>query len=502
MIRRGVYSLELAAAAVLIVGICMVSLLAVLGMGRERVQADDWKTDGGGVKSIAADPGGAIHYIGISAGGCAAANCHGGQNDSGQPGDAWKTSAFVFLQTDPHAQAYNVLFEERSRQMIERLAGQERPAGDTPDVSWYIGQLQAKCVSCHATPLPQGVSEAPASGLNHYALGVTCEACHGPASRWGDEHLSARWPTASTQDAVSRTIERSLTGFNELKNLSTAAATCAKCHIGEGSEVNGKSSREVTHDLIAAGHPRLDFDFAAWYASMPPHWNQEREQRSNFHTDAWTLGQSELLRTRGTLIPSQSIQPEFANFDCFSCHQALRFPPSASSYAAFPLTFGSSWSTFTAVHKDTAAPFNDKLHQLLQTRSTEPNLALPPPDPTTAPALSLTLSEFQEVGAWDELVSWYYAADAVSRDAAFAAQSSPDLQPSAKTVEASLKKLKSKMEKYLTSSGEVSRYASPRGFGIAKADADDPERPDPQSVQTAFEEAKQALRALAKNWER
>jgi len=534
MKRRGVYQLELVAAMTLIGGVCLVTVFAALRMERSP-GAVDWKSVSGGVEAVRAPKWERVHYVGIAAGGCAAANCHGGQSD-GQPGNEWKTSAFDFLQHDPHAQAYNVLFEERSRQMIDRLArGDEALAtgkipfpGKRTDVLWYAEQLEKRCVSCHSTPLPATASNTTAGTLNDYALGVTCEACHGPASRWGDEHLSAHWQTSSKEE-VENPIDKNAAGFNQLENLSVAAETCAKCHIGDGSQVDGKSYREVTHDLIAAGHPRLDFDFAAWYASMPAHWNRERAMREEFNIIAWWVGEAAVLEAREKLISArigtvQGVEdsprkpwPELAHFDCYACHQALRFPPrnlsaetpfavSSSggkpSILQLPVPFGSSWRAYEHVNPEVKLA-NQRITELLVLRRKTGEVMSGSNTPSVRD-LAETLASFAEGGAFvqsfDELLSWYYAADAISRDAVFAAQSSPELQDTAKTMEASLEELKSEMEKYLARDGEVSRYVSPRGFGAAKVIDD--ETPDPQAVQRAFEKAKQALGELAEEWER
>jgi cytochrome c554/c'-like protein len=544
MTRRGAFPLELLAAVTLIGGVGAVSLLALMGMEPHDI-ADDWKEVGGGIKMVPVRRTEPVHYIGIAAGGCAAANCHGGVRSldgSGQakPGEEWKTSAFDFLQHDPHAQAYNVLFEERSRSMIDRLARWETtPDGGRPapqevrGIKWYIAQLQSKCVACHATPLPDGTPSSAQAGLNHYALGVSCEACHGPASHWGNEHLSQSWPIHGKSDGDEpRSINKALYGFHPLEDLPVAAATCAKCHIGNGSQVDGKSTREVTHDLIAAGHPRLDFDFAAWYASMPPHWNRERENRAGFCTDAWLNGQVESLKTRqrsivatfdlqdenseATLKPTRAsavershCEPDLARFDCFACHRALRFPPEAITAAAseskFPLPFGSSWKTFAQIQPEDAEAFRASISSLYRgelptAAGLNPESVHPKPD-LTPTKLAAKLAAGSPPRSFDELLSWYYAADAVARDAAFAAQSSPNLQEPAKTMESTLQELKSELERYLARDGEVSRYVSPRGFGVSNAAANDAEQPDSIATQKAFEESKQALKTLGERWE-
>jgi hypothetical protein len=43
---------------------------------------------------------------------------------------------------------------------------------------------------------------------------------------------------------------------------------------------DGKPWRDVNHDLIAAGHPRLSFELSAFMATMPPHWTAHRRPRA------------------------------------------------------------------------------------------------------------------------------------------------------------------------------------------------------------------------------
>lgn len=528
MTRRGIYQLELAAASAVLGGVVLVSLLAVMGLQNAR-HPSDWTLNGGGVASIArpAVSNETVHYIGLGAGGCATATCHGGvRTPDGQgrtQADEWKTSAFVFLQQDPHAQAFNVLFEERSREMIRRLSRDGGlPPEDLSDVNWYVGQLQEKCVSCHATPLPEGTPVTPEAGLNHYALGVTCEACHGPASRWGDEHLSKSWNTT-----------QSSSGFNQLEDLSVAATTCAKCHIGDGSQVDGKSNREVTHDLIAAGHPRLDFDFAAWYASMPKHWNRKREEREAFAVDCWLNGQVEALRARSSSIDAVfqfykddssgverisakasrlAVEPDFARFDCFACHRTLRFPPGPSSApieSRATIPFGASWKLFGRIQPDSVTEFNEAFSSLWENAVPESIDEFPKAfdkeslrlETTLPPAqfAERILAEAGSIAYFDEIVSFYYAVDAVNRDADFAAKATTDLEPVANDLDERLQTLKGAMEAYVTSSDQVSRYVSPRGFGVRKSEGQE-STAHARAVQTALAEVQSALREIAQQW--
>jgi hypothetical protein len=97
------------------------------------------------------------------------------------------------------------------------------------------------------------------------------------------------------------------------------------CHVGD-------SDREVNHDLIAAGHPRLNFEFGAFQAIMPKHWREEGEEaRPDFEARAWAVGQVVSAQAALALLahrarPGSQPWPEFAEYDCFACHHDLAEP--------------------------------------------------------------------------------------------------------------------------------------------------------------------------------
>jgi hypothetical protein len=106
---------------------------------------------------------------------------------------------------------------------------------------------------------------------------------------------------------------------------------CAKCHVGN-------ADKDVNHDLIAAGHPRLAFEYTAYHHLLPRHWREPYEQtpppanaRPDFDAHAWALGQSIVARMTVDLLASRAERanqpthpwPEFAEVGCFACHHAL-----------------------------------------------------------------------------------------------------------------------------------------------------------------------------------
>lgn len=519
MIRRGAISLDVVAASTVLAGMALVFGLALLPSGQPSSQAIAPSTVLSPVTQPVVQSTVPPQYVGIGSGSCATSNCHGGA------GEPWNRSAFTFMQQDPHAQAFDVLFHDRSKLIVGRLMqlenlGEEVDGSSVEfDLPTYQAQLEKRCVSCHASPLPLEIKDADES-LQHYTYGVSCEACHGPASQWVNEHLSSGWKK-SRSSADKRAV-----GFNVLEDAKVAAETCVKCHIGsDGNPV----VREVTHDLIAAGHPRLDFDFSAWYKSMPAHWDQSREQVADFHTQNWVQGQAAALESRFGLAVSQQARgvsglapwPELAHFDCFACHHALRYP---SNYAAklppskLPISFGGSWKVFENLNPESVRPFNDRLAGVLSNQGNIEETTVSRPALTAAQLArhlsAYSLSKRQPANSnsspafrsWDEAVAWYYAADAVLRDAEFAAKESPQTEKSVEmqslqAMQVSLAALKDHLEGQLggesdESEATISRYASPRRFVPQGIEVDSQASRRQQEMEAKLTAVRDALQAF------
>jgi hypothetical protein len=93
----------------------------------------------------------------------------------------------------------------------------------------------------------------------------------------------------------------------------------------------------VNHDLIAAGHPRLAFEFVSHLDRMPPHWSEkgenDRQSRPDFKARVWTIGQIAAAKAQLELLAARAqasagdrpgaVWPEFAEYSCYSCHRAL-----------------------------------------------------------------------------------------------------------------------------------------------------------------------------------
>jgi hypothetical protein len=244
---------------------------------------------------------GSHRYVGVA--GCAAAACHGGNGPPGAKGSEYSTWAGL----DRHPNAFAVLYDKRSERMVRALYGSKaKPATETE-----------VCLKCHATNEGRTHGQGDRFVL---ADGVGCESCHGPAGDWLTTHYLPDWKGKSAGDKAAL-------GFRNTKDLLARAKLCTECHVGT-------ADRDVNHDLIAAGHPRLNFEFASFHAIYPKHWPQrpELERHPDLHARLWEIGQAvtaeaavELLRTRAEKgRKGTGPWPEFAEYACYACHKDLK----------------------------------------------------------------------------------------------------------------------------------------------------------------------------------
>jgi hypothetical protein len=227
---------------------------------------------------------------------CAASSCHDRGGPAGTVGSEYSTWA----GRDPHHSAFAALYNERSRtiQTNRSVAG---PA--------YRDSL---CLACHATGGGDERSVAERS------FGVGCESCHGPAEGYLAAHYQAGWP------ALDRRQKHEQYGLFPTGSLADRVQVCAACHVGH-------DGAEVDHDLIAAGHPRLAFEYTAYHHRLPRHW-RETGYGPDFEARAWAIGQVasaraavELLEARASRAAAENARqwPELAEYGCTACHHQL-----------------------------------------------------------------------------------------------------------------------------------------------------------------------------------
>ena len=224
---------------------------------------------------------------------CSSAACHGSTDGKGVKG----SESAIWIGHDAHGRAYNVLFNDRS-QRIARSLHLQQPAHESN-----------ACLPCHASSPP------PTQRGERFQIsdGVACESCHGPAEKWLAQHYLPGWKAKNDSEKQSL-------GFLPTKNLLQRAGACIRCHVGH-DEV------DVNHDLIAAGHPRLLFEYSSFLAAIPKHWSEEEERKRYPDLDAraWMIGQ--VMTTQASLgllaHRTRGIWPELAEYDCRACHHDL-----------------------------------------------------------------------------------------------------------------------------------------------------------------------------------
>lgn len=249
--------------------------------------------------AFAEDPS---HFLGSPS--CGSASCHNLNQGRGKTGSEYTT----WTGFDPHHQAYEALFHPRSDRIMKNLF-------NTGAGSAGSNQL---CLNCHATNRGDARHAGPGFTLTE---GVGCESCHGGASKYISVHFTAK------SLAMSSSEKEEKLGLRNTRDLSSRAAICADCHVG-----NAGRGMEVNHDLIAAGHPRLNFELSAFLANYPKHWKDadERKRHPDFQARAWEVGQIESARAALKLLADRAEPkapgpwPEFTEYDCFSCHKDLR----------------------------------------------------------------------------------------------------------------------------------------------------------------------------------
>ena len=252
----------------------------------------------------------------IGSAGCSARSCHGSldaRSSTLDPDKCRQNEYVSWANDDPHAEAYRVLFNDRSKRIMKLLQSgkSNRPVG---------AQHDPRCLACHTNPRLSGLSISDKIVREEQPFGVGCESCHGGASKWLVPHTDKSWRQISPKEKWEKYDMVPVTDPMAL------AQTCVGCHIGAPADpAKGLPLQDVNHDLIAAGHPRLNFEFGSFLANLPPHWRPRKKPEAAY----WAVGQHvsagaalDLLAERARSGP----WPEFAEYDCYSCHHSLTQP--------------------------------------------------------------------------------------------------------------------------------------------------------------------------------
>jgi len=332
----------------------------------------------------------------IGTNGCSARACHGSleaakpkRGAAADPQAISRTEYMTWVTKDKHAKAYLVLLNNQSKTIARNLAkidGLGEPK--------QPAHQDARCLACHSVPSVSADGYAELAKDSRLRDGVSCESCHGPASKWLAEHTSKSWRDRSATEKHEKY------DMNDTESLAGRAKVCAGCHVGAPADPDrGFAARDAFHDIMAAGHPRLNFEFSNFLASMPPHWTEhwsEKNQEKGFDARVWAIGQVaaaqqalRLLEGRAkAALADKAPWPEFAEYDCLACHHDLREP----SWIQTERRYGKRtpgalpWGTwYLTMLKSLPAASEGKGKALVeQLESLEKLMSQPYPDPKTA----------------------------------------------------------------------------------------------------------------------
>ncbi|MEE4249940.1 MAG: multiheme c-type cytochrome [Alcanivoracaceae bacterium] len=228
---------------------------------------------------------------------CASSVCHGSSSERSEA-NILHSEYVIWGQRDPHAGAYKTLLNQQSQRIAKNLG---------------IGPAhEAKaCLVCHSDYVPQA-ERGPRFQLSD---GVGCESCHGGSERWLSSHTERG---VTHEDNLQR-------GLTLLQDADVRAEMCASCHVGD-------SERMADHDIMGAGHPRLQFELATYSRLWPSHYRDNEAYRERKHSpdslELWTAGQLRSARNILQGLGSKRFMatpmwPELAFFDCHSCHAPM-----------------------------------------------------------------------------------------------------------------------------------------------------------------------------------
>ena len=229
---------------------------------------------------------------------CASSLCHG----SVQPwsdGKIRQDEYVLWSRNDPHARSYEVLLNKTSEEIVKKL-GLPKPAHETDE-----------CLDCHTHNVPPA-RRAPDVLV---ADGIQCEACHGPAQGWIKSHVEK---DAKRGTSLAR-------GLFPTRDPVRRGELCMSCHFGNAQKL-------VTHRMMAAGHPRLAFEFDTFTHLQPAHYGGARgaagAEGLSDGVRNWAIGQALMAETLlGLLVDPKrgrdGFFPELVLFDCHACHHPM-----------------------------------------------------------------------------------------------------------------------------------------------------------------------------------
>ena len=241
-------------------------------------------------------------HLGVAT--CASTLCHG----SARPLTArtvQQNEYVTWSHFDPHARAYRVLREQQGVQIAKRLG--LKNAHEAPE-----------CLACHSDTTPSSNRGEKFQTSD----GIGCETCHGGSEQWLQSHDDS--PTVTHAANLQ-------SGMRALERPQVRAQLCVSCHVGD-------STRFATHQMMAAGHPRLAFELDTYTELWRTSGGREHFRRDEDYlarkgkfepVQTWLAGLTAVTRREADLVEQRLALanggfPDFALFNCYSCHRSMR----------------------------------------------------------------------------------------------------------------------------------------------------------------------------------
>jgi hypothetical protein len=276
---------------------------------------------------------------------CNSANCHG---NSVITSELWNQSGEIWFSQDPHSFAFATLLSPESLEIVCNLWSSLDTPPENVDHPKYRQFLEVNCVACHASEI-----SPPAQRLS----GVDCQSCHGSQLAWDTSHYpenSQKWTKASRAAFLKKNNHEPI----DTQSPWILARVCGSCHVGQVNRsgmipFDDQSSRpvqqrEVSHKLMAAGHPPTYFELGQYLRRYPKHWwdagmpipkglkaddqKQTLDTISGRSLEAWRVGKIVNALQRLELLDHRLGLPEWPEFTehrCTSCHHPID-PPDRS----------------------------------------------------------------------------------------------------------------------------------------------------------------------------
>lgn len=281
-------------------------------------------------------------------GAASCAGCHSGMSkgQDGHPQNEYRE--WQGKRGDgPHYNSFNILNGQES-QSISRVLHQIDGLGKE-------AFKRADCLRCHGL----GHAAKQQSKKWNEREPVSCEACHGHAGPrpginegWQTLHTYPNWNSKDSEEWLTY-------GMYDTRDVLLWAENCLECH-------HGTATARFSHSLLGAGHPDIPFELFGDLSGVPEHWRWERSYLKDVPDEGiwqfariWAVGQAITLReTMRALVrwsAKASERPDFALFNCISCHHAFarneagstpppRSPVRLTRASGEPAWNGASWA--------------------------------------------------------------------------------------------------------------------------------------------------------------